>query len=542
MMTAGTDGSNGLLRFVGSPWVGIHPGVPISEDPFAHSCLQQIRVWLQDCIHHHSECRQSEPGRLPTRVIDVGASIDATPCLYVSKGETAPYTTLSYRWGTNMTFRTTKENLTTHQKALDMETLPATFRDAISVTRRLGIRYLWIDALCIVQGDNEDWRRESGRMASVYGSSTLTLSATSSASPDAGLSQRRPSTVYFHEDFTGTKHEVHIRRPIYHRFLYEPNGRRDTQYPTLNRGWCFQERLLSHRVLHFTHNEMVWDCRSDWLCECGHDSEGEKDESYLQTFHKFRQRLRTKHGDQVWDVHQQWGQIIESYCSTSLTYESDMLPAISGIVQSLQNTVLGRYFAGLWELDIIPQLMWHYIPTRPRRSFGKPTTEYVAPSFSPLSRTGGNIYYHYQKEKEFKVKVTDIQTTPLGSDPIGAVIGGHITLVGPTLAVRVISITCYLESGATVRFSTSTGQIGSMNFMPDANEYHEAIQPDDQLFLLQFHSWFWLVLRRDDQTGIFRRIGCSLYRDTFGWTQDLEKTLRLEDMAHMMLDMTLVIH
>jgi len=119
--------------------------------------MQKARVWLQDCIHGYSECK-SEPSPLPTRVVDVGSGLlGATPHLYVSKGEALPYATLSYRWGSNMRCQTTKENFTRFQEAIHPDEMPLMFRDAITITRQLGIRYLWIDALCIIQGDDDDW-------------------------------------------------------------------------------------------------------------------------------------------------------------------------------------------------------------------------------------------------------------------------------------------------------------------------------------------------------------------------------------------------
>ena len=200
----------------GHDWQNEISRVPLAEDPFGSSCMQKARVWLQDCIHGYSECK-SEPSPLPTRVVDVGSGLlGATPHLYVSKGETLPYATLSYRWGSNMRCQTTKENFTRFQEAIHPDEMPLMFRDAITITRQLGIRYLWIDALCIIQGDDDDWNREAGSMASVYGSSTLTLSALSSASPSEGLSPRRFQRTFEQVDLNGIYHVVHIREEIPH--------------------------------------------------------------------------------------------------------------------------------------------------------------------------------------------------------------------------------------------------------------------------------------------------------------------------------------
>ncbi|KAK4449687.1 heterokaryon incompatibility protein-domain-containing protein [Podospora aff. communis PSN243] len=150
-----------------NPWRGIPSRPAINPDPFDKSCLEQTRVWLQDCLHNHDACKTTEPKQLPTRVIDVGsAALVDIPFLYVSKGERLPYATLSYCWGDSENkCRTTQETIHRFQQGIGLE-LPATFQDAVILTRHLGIRYLWIEALCIVQDDEEDWKRESARIAS----------------------------------------------------------------------------------------------------------------------------------------------------------------------------------------------------------------------------------------------------------------------------------------------------------------------------------------------------------------------------------------
>jgi len=64
---------------------------------------------------------------------------------------------LSYCWGKDGHVVTTKKDLTQHMQAIDLQSLPTTLRDAVPITRLLGFRYLWIEALCIAQDDDEDW-------------------------------------------------------------------------------------------------------------------------------------------------------------------------------------------------------------------------------------------------------------------------------------------------------------------------------------------------------------------------------------------------
>ncbi|KAK2050895.1 HET-domain-containing protein, partial [Colletotrichum caudatum] len=120
---------------------------------------------------------------LVNEVVDVGVDGRREPRLIVTGGAVGRYTTLSHCWGPRPVIRTTSRTIDDHLGALPLDGLPPTFRDAVSITRSLGIRYVWIDSLCIVQDSEEDWELESARMGAVYASSYLTIAA--SASPDS---------------------------------------------------------------------------------------------------------------------------------------------------------------------------------------------------------------------------------------------------------------------------------------------------------------------------------------------------------------------
>jgi len=133
-----------------------------------------------------------EDPTLPTRIIDVGNALDP-PFLHKSNGERAPYLALSYCWGHSGNFRTTKESLLGNMREIPLNVLPATLRDAIIATRQLDFRYIWIDAICIVQDDEEDWNREAAKMQAIYASATITLSGLDSDDTTKGLFRTRKS-------------------------------------------------------------------------------------------------------------------------------------------------------------------------------------------------------------------------------------------------------------------------------------------------------------------------------------------------------------
>ncbi|KAF2627775.1 hypothetical protein BU25DRAFT_302552, partial [Macroventuria anomochaeta] len=144
------------------------------------------RKWLAECCENHTSCCDAgdAPTRvLPNRILDLGTheNADEDICLLEPTAlYTGRYICLSHCWGSSgCALKTTTRNADEHKLRIQFSDLPKTFQHAVNFTRWLGVRYLWIDALCIIQDDQDDWCRESPTMASVYADSCLTLSAAS---------------------------------------------------------------------------------------------------------------------------------------------------------------------------------------------------------------------------------------------------------------------------------------------------------------------------------------------------------------------------
>ncbi|RYP04004.1 hypothetical protein DL765_010345 [Monosporascus sp. GIB2] len=159
-----------------STGLSTEPPVGCVECPEA---FQLIRTWLKICEQTHDECRKAicgtqveedNPPELPTRVLDVGRIGAKDLILKETNGLRGKFCALSYCWGpcTVDTLMTTESNLEKHRSKIEYDALPKTLQDTVKVTREIGIRYLWIDRLCIVQDSKEDWDAESKRMDSVY--------------------------------------------------------------------------------------------------------------------------------------------------------------------------------------------------------------------------------------------------------------------------------------------------------------------------------------------------------------------------------------
>jgi hypothetical protein len=130
-----------------------------------------MKKWLYVCQNSHTKCEQNKPldRQLPTRLIEVGdTDMDLRLCETLGLPQESQYLTLSHCWGGKVFTTLTRENVEQFLSHIPTKSLSKTFRDAIEVTRRLGFKYLWIDSLCIIQGDEVDWTKEASRMEFVY--------------------------------------------------------------------------------------------------------------------------------------------------------------------------------------------------------------------------------------------------------------------------------------------------------------------------------------------------------------------------------------
>ena len=273
-------------------------------------------------------------------------------------GETGQYLCLSYCWG-NITnaLTSTTSNISERKKEIPWVLLPKTFQDAISFTRRLGQRYIWIDSLCILQNDPEDWEREASQMAPIYQNSFLTLAATSSADTMGGCFSTKddeykaqkltvniddtPCTIYCRDTiphFTGPDVELNrgILHPIQEHFLL------------LTRAWIYQERLLSPRVVHLGAQELIWECMERYNCEC------QLWTSYDPNYLKIRYRNDLNAGN----IFRAWKHMVAEYTKLGLSFPSDRLPAMAGIAKDIRSSIESSYLAGLWEDHLVEGLLW----------------------------------------------------------------------------------------------------------------------------------------------------------------------------------------
>lgn len=250
------------------------------------------------------------------------------------------YVTLSHRWGIDHRLILDKASLRAHSRWIRFETLPRTYQDAVTVARCLGFRYIWIDALCIIQDDKQDWLQEAAKMASVYQNSSCTI-----------------ATHAAHDDNEGFLHAsrsaVRGNRPqSISLFITGSNLSR--------RGWVFQERILSRRLLHFTASGLFLEDASGFITPDG------RTPGLYDPWKDNKFNLEDSHHDPCG-----WYRLVERFTACRLTLETDRLPAVWGLAKCLGDQIDdGHYLWGLWSRSIHQGLLWTIVNQHPEKLLG----------------------------------------------------------------------------------------------------------------------------------------------------------------------------
>ncbi|KAI1775317.1 HET-domain-containing protein [Hypoxylon cercidicola] len=362
-----------------------------------------VQKCLDNCMRTHSMCRGGE-SLLPDRVIDCSGT--GTPKLVITDGkQRGSYVALSYVWGGSWQLETTTMNVFKRViEGFQMSQLPQTIRDAITVTRKLGQRYLWVDALCILQDSEEDKAIQLGAMGHIYRNAYLTINAACARSSYEGFlshgkSAERPVSQIPYRCPDGTFGTVYIGllAVLDGAAGASPPWDWDRWAPISQRAWCLQERVLPPRSLIFASTKLKFSCRtatadiSGPLC-LPHLGLGlpssiwcQNTSVYQSPKHKEENRAACRRA---------WLQVVKMYCSRELSLASDKLPALGGVAELFHPIIGGRYLAGLWSKDLLHDLLWKRLDhPRPRPS------NYRAPSWSWAATDGEVDAYYFDSSK-----------------------------------------------------------------------------------------------------------------------------------------------
>ncbi|KAM5346979.1 hypothetical protein ACJ41O_009984 [Fusarium nematophilum] len=438
------------------------------KDVLSQKSLAFIEESLQGPLRYEPD---PNPEFRPTRLLDLGEEDAISGIRLVIPQGHEPlfkYAALSYCWGppedAKKQSTTTSESLHERLQHIQEEDLSPVILDTVKLCRALKIRYLWVDALCIIQGDGRDWETESGRMGSIYRNSFVTICALGSSSCLKGyLSRRLPSVDMSYRTSpsaspaSGTYTMVlRGEAPLaVRREMVESGTRCDNIFQDLDitvaswltRGWTFQEHHLSTRRIfigrastHFSDNG--YDGTMTYSEDGTHTVGPGLGISFMLTRDSWR--------DQIFPgIAHFWHKAIYEYRLRNLTRETDSLPALSGLAQSIADMTGARYLAGLWDDEIQTGLTWRGMidtadkdndPRRPSFShlLDDLRANYLAPSWSPLAFRGNrNDFLPWascwnSNDCDIKFEVLDASVDVVNEDrnPYGIVRSGFLKLRG----------------------------------------------------------------------------------------------------------------
>ncbi|KAF5589867.1 hypothetical protein FPANT_6200 [Fusarium pseudoanthophilum] len=408
------------------------------------------KKWLQTCKDHHDCGSASEEGWYPKRLIHVGDD-QQSPRLIVSKDERPEgcYAALSHCWGEDPEFlMLTSDNLSDFCTEMQLQNLPASFRDAILTCRRIGIPYIWIDSLCILQsglGSHEDWLSHSEDMHLFYHNCALNISIDVSENPHGGAFRSR-DPMYLQDCYVWTP----FRTPPILSCRSENDIDNSTErsdlwnicaiftsddfswaridLPLSYRAWVFQERLLSPRTLHFVTDRISWEC----------------DRS-----HKLTEYLSHGVGDDVWngfdcmaqnafsvrkkgDLFTYYHDLVFQYTDRRLSHpDEDKLVAFAAVARRCISWFGSDYCAGIFRSTMPQGLLWEMAPIgRLGRS-----KVYRAPSWSWASLDCRVKFDILDAEVTVLAVVDDVTVESVDpNNQFGQVKSASLTLTGPLVS------------------------------------------------------------------------------------------------------------
>lgn len=418
----------------------------------ADAAIHKIQEWVRICTTDHNGCQHG--GYAPTRLLRLktsngGASVDTVQLFEPLRAFATPFIALSHCWGKTRQAVTTKANYAQRRSGIPVGELSRTLQDAVWITHKLGVRYLWVDTLCIVQDDPDDWEREAIDMYRLYGAASHGADGSAGMFPPAaGANHLIPLNIDLKTpEGVATTVDVEIRTVSrldkdsqVHKAYGASGDKKDAFLVSKDddvlqtRGWVLQERALSTRVVHFNAQELVWECRDRRACECGlltgtsfmtglmgslrhrrnpEDLEEPSSEDEGRSVNSDEERQNEfKYSN---ETQRFWETFVTMYTNRALTKAQDRGPAFAGIAQTFQKIVnngddedgdgeLGDYCAGLWAAHLPNALLWSCVTddliamalpgaTNTRRE-SRRIEDAQAPSWSWFSTTGSCAFLH----------------------------------------------------------------------------------------------------------------------------------------------------
>lgn len=541
--------------------------------------LPLARLWLNNCIRNHTKCERARiKGRerwKPTRLIHINEFDNS---MRLVEGDDIPfpvtYGTLSHCWGQIPGKLVLKAaNMKELKKKIPQFDKLKTFQDAVDIARQLGLGYLWIDSLCIIQDSEDDWRHEASLMSEVYKYALFNISATAAADDTQGCFSMRipmpgwtPPQSHLRFEFKPdppidqpTEGVTHLLVPTRIESPKALNGIYDlvaedifrgwiwdvTGGAVNKRGWVLQERYLAPRILHFGWTQLYWECaelQASGMFPFGFpDFKDYKEDPFkaLSPFNLHVSSAQDSPGSTAPSAPpmrkaalEVWSDIVKSYAAANLTFEKDRLVAISSLARELKPFIQGRYLAGHWEPDLILQLAWDY---KSGADYGS-SRPYSAPSWSwaSINTSDPKLNEIYKKAAHQSLAETlEAQIDLASDDEMGQVKSGYLRIRGQIFEIRNEHGTILLggKTKTGLHMSVSGDTTNPLTRRPQ-NFYCLPVYATYDINF-QVHS---IVLQRVDRAATFRRVGVIKYVWNWKWNPKPELDPLVRAMGELMFD------
>jgi hypothetical protein len=414
--------------------------------------MDLARFWVRECQSKHLDYKARNPAFSPSRLVHVGTSDGLVPIhleIIRAMDRKSRYCTLSHCWGeAKHILKLTAANFKELTEEIPFDMLSTTFKDAIIVTRNLRQQYLWIDSLCIIQDSIDDWTREAATMADIYENSLCTIAAGEVTASQDNFPAQNPLLHNWCRIAGSLNNGIYVKAFCNIGLEGTLQSSLVEHIALLSRGWVFQERLLSPRILFFGSREISWSCRQGVAAkdnpegpaekkifgsliskpQLGLDSFVPKQPRYIEDFARLQRfTVDVSHNRSPWLHSLGWYRLIEGYSKCNLSKEDDKLIALSGLAQRVQRQTGWKYLAGLWRESLCFDLFWYLRDGTKNRG-----SSYVAPTWSWASVRGDVFRYPSASDSQPLIKVisAETKTHPLDSTGTGQVFGGELVING----------------------------------------------------------------------------------------------------------------
>ncbi|KAK3680180.1 hypothetical protein LTR78_000557 [Recurvomyces mirabilis] len=415
----------------GGGWLAheVVSSVPMASFTGNDSVLELASRWLEERSSDHEDCLNDELDGwwMPMRLIEIKSVSDSGYCFrsVSPPSDMVPaqrYLTLSYRWGRSDCLRLTKSTLFALSSWTDAQALPKTLRDALVVCSYLKSSYIWIDRLCIIQDDPQDWMSQAAQMGKIYARAFCNLAADASENDNGVLFRDRnpPDLALLHYYRKGRLGRI-VNSALLDSSLWDS---RVTTAPLNQRAWVLRERFLSRRTLHFSKDQLLWACRGMTATETfrkGLQLDGVTKRIGLFQYPRYwAPEWQEKSCVNRCSICCSWyGDLVSPFTSASITYADDRPLAFEGIGKMVSESIKDTYVAGMLLGHLRKQLLWAAIQL-PDSQAGLPTAAQKQsgrefPSFSWLSLDCGirHIGYNFRPEKPYLYEVRKVDVGPL---------------------------------------------------------------------------------------------------------------------------------